>query len=187
MNSMKGKPMNHKKFEEMILMPEALTPEERATVNKHIASCEACRKFALQWQKASRMLNKPLPMATPSAGFSTRFAQSIEKRKEAEQQQQVRRFITILVISLLAATLIFAVTYYSTNSLETIIKDIANGSAQMLFLWESLKAIISTVTGFLPAVLLIPFVLTAASTMLTLTLLWLVSMWKLTLQKETVL
>lgn len=186
MNSMKGKPMNHKKFEQLILTPEALTAEEREEVDRHIATCESCRKLSLQWQKASRMLNQPLPMAAPAPGFSARFAQSIEKRKEAEQQKQVRSFITILVISLLAAVLIFAVIYYSTNSLETIIKNTANASAQMLFLWESLKAIISTVTGFLPTVLLIPFLLTAASAMLTLTLLWLVSIWKLTLQKETV-
>jgi predicted anti-sigma-YlaC factor YlaD len=179
--------MNHKKFEQMILTPEALTSEEREEVDRHIATCESCRKLSLQWQKAQRLLNKPLPIAVPTPGFSTRFAQSIEKRKEVEKQQQVRSFITILVISLLAAVLISAVTYYSTNSLETIIKNIVGASAQMLFLWESLKAILSTFLGFLPAVLLIPFLLTAASAMLTLTLLWLVSIWKLTLQKETVL
>jgi predicted anti-sigma-YlaC factor YlaD len=179
--------MNHKKFKEMILSPEALAPEEREAMHKHIASCESCRTFALQWQKANRILNKPLVMAAPAPGFSARFAQSIEKRKEAEQLRQVRRFISILIISLLAATLIVAVTYISTNPPEMIIKNIIGASAQLLFLWESLKAIIATVTGFLPTVLLIPFLLTAGSAMLTLTLLWLVSMWKLTLQKETVL
>lgn len=187
MNSMKGKPMNHKKYEEMILMPEALAPEEREEVQQHIASCEACRKLSLQWQKTQRLLNRPQPMATPAPGFSARFAQSIDKRKEAEQQRQLRRFISILMAVMLVAILTFAVIYYSTNSPEMIIKNIVGASAQMLFLWESLKAIIATVTGFLPAVLLIPFLLTAASVMFTLTLLWLVSIWKLAFQKETVL
>lgn len=178
--------MNHKKFEEMILTQETLTPEEREEVERHISTCESCRKLSLQWQKASRMLNKPLPIAAPAPGFSARFAQSIEKRKEAEQQAQVRHLISILIFSLLAASLTVAGFYLRTNSLETIIKDFAIASAQMLFLWESLKAIIDTVTGFLPAVLLIPFLLTAANVIFTLTVLWLVSMWKLTLQKENV-
>ena len=179
--------MNHKKYEQMILMPEALTPEEREGLNTHIAYCETCRKLTVQWQKAQRLLNRPLPIATPAPGFSARFAQSIENRQIAEQQRQLRRFISILMISLLAAAITFAVIYYSTNSPETIIKNIVGASAQLLFLWESMKAIFATFIGFLPAVLFIPFLLTAASAMLTLTLLWLVSIWKLTLQKETVL
>ena len=187
MNSMKGKHMNHKKYEEMILMPEALAPAEREEVKQHIASCEACRKLSLQWQKAQRLLNKPLPIAAPAPGFSARFALSIEKRKEAEQQQQLHRFISILMISMVVAILAFAAIYFSTNSPETIIKNIVGASAQLLFFWESMKAILSTVSGFLPAVLLIPFLLTTASVMCTLTLLWLVSIWKLAFQKETIL
>ncbi len=78
--------MNHQPFEDWLFAEEPLTPQDAASLQAHLDSCDDCRRLSGAWQAVNVELRQA-PMAEPVTGFTSRW----QERLEAERQRLHRR------------------------------------------------------------------------------------------------
>lgn len=68
--------MSHQPFEEWMVGDEALTLEERRSLDGHLGECAACARLATSLAAVDRTLGEAQAVA-PAAGFGLRFSQRL--------------------------------------------------------------------------------------------------------------
>lgn len=172
--------MNHQTYEEWALMPESLSPEEHQSLKQHLAECESCRKLSANWAKAESLLQEAA-LVGPAPGFTQRFTASLAARKAKEHRRQVRKFLIILGVILLAAMTTVSIFYYTTNSPITVIESIFKTGAQLVTIWENIKAVSGSITRIAPAAIFLPVLVIGGIVLAGMTSVWLATIWKFTL------
>lgn len=115
--------MNHTHFEELILDNIALSPEQKKSIDEHLAGCTQCQKLQTNWS-GLRQEMRTLPMAKPAPGFTQRWKANSEVRRAQQQMIQSRKLIVGFSISgfvLLAILSIVFFTLYTPADLLVII------------------------------------------------------------------
>ena len=85
---------NHLLIEEWLLSASNLTPEEQASLQEHLKSCDSCRQLSDAWQEVEYQL-KTAPVCSPTPGFTGRW-----QVKLAQEQQRRQRRQAIYVLAL---------------------------------------------------------------------------------------
>ena len=172
--------MNHQTYEEWALMPEYLSPEEKQALELHMEECESCKQLAESWAKIETFLLEVKPVE-PTAGFTARFAANLVDRKAKEHKKQVRKFLIVLSIILIVAMSTVSIFYYTSNSPVGIIEGLFKTGAQIVTIWESVKAIASSIRSLTPIGLVLPVLITGSIFVTGMTSVWLATIWKFTL------
>jgi hypothetical protein len=172
--------MNHQTYEEWVLTPEYLSPEEQQALQAHQQQCESCRQLTKNWLRAESLLTASAP-AAPAPGFTVRFAASLEQRKAKERKRQVRKILLILSLILVIGMAVVSAIYYSTNSPAIIIERLFKAGAQFVTVWESLKTMANSISKVTPAVLLLPGLILGSIVAAGITCVWLATIWKFSL------
>jgi anti-sigma factor RsiW len=78
--------MNHQLFETWILSDEALSSDQRETLQEHLQQCESCQALSSGWSEV-RNLFGAITRSEPNPGFVNRW----QARLAAERMQEERR------------------------------------------------------------------------------------------------
>ncbi len=79
--------MSHQPFENWILDLNALTGEERRSLQAHLETCSQCQKLQRRWQAVHWEL-QARRMVAPAPGFTQRWQSSLAERRAREQRKQ---------------------------------------------------------------------------------------------------
>jgi anti-sigma factor RsiW len=170
--------MNHQPFEDWLLSDEALDPEQETNLRQHLTGCPKCTTLSQALQSVEQEM-KRAPQVSPTPGFTGRWqARLAEKRA----QKQRRLVWWAIGFNLSAALGIFLALYWNRLASFSFSKMLALalysitllfariGSAQVL-----LKLFFEEVNPIFP----IAFIAVVATGLSVLSLIWIVTMWKI--------
>ncbi len=168
--------MNHQPFETWLLEDAALSIEEKRKLNLHMRECEHCKALA----ETGLALHSTRQVA-PAPGFTDRFLERLEARRIAQRR---RNFWGVILFTLAGLGMIaMLVAPLVSRIADTPAEWISLLAGLIIFVLSSIQALVQVgfvllrvVPGFIPPYLwLIP-----ASGAAGLSLLWAVSIWRLT-------
>lgn len=107
--------MSHQPFEDWILDPVTISPEERRALREHLEGCQQCQRIERRWQAVHQQLRTPW-MAAPVPGFTQRWQFSLAERREREQRKQAWKIFGILIGAAVFILLLLASYTMATTS-----------------------------------------------------------------------
>jgi hypothetical protein len=101
--------MDHQVYEDWLFIDldkteKTLTPEQEASLQEHLETCESCRLLAAAWQEMESQLSIA-SMLAPESGFAQRWQTRLEADLERLHRKQS---VTVLAFSVGGAILLFA-------------------------------------------------------------------------------
>jgi hypothetical protein len=120
---MEDEPMSHQPFEDWIVGDEALTLEERRSLEAHLGDCAACARLATSLAAAERTLGEAESVAA-AAGFGVRFSLRLGQARLREGRRQAwGTFVAAVVAaSMLAIPLIVRLGATWTSPAEMVVQ-----------------------------------------------------------------
>lgn len=170
--------MNHQPFEEWLLKEKPLDPKERLELDAHLRVCTHCNALA-ETGKALRTVK----MVSPAAGFSVRFQNRLALQRAAERRRKAWGSVVFTLGGLVM--LMWLVGPYLAAFLASPASWITAFMDWGVFLITTLRAmaeassvVLDVIPSFLP-----PFAwMVLLSAVAGISLLWFVSIWRLTLR-----
>ena len=168
--------MNHRPFEDWLLKDQTLNPAQKRELDTHLQSCAYCAALA-----ETGMELRSAHMVSPAPGFVSRFEKRLAARRIAERRRKLWGAIVLILSGLgFLAWLIWPVAENIFNSPAGWVTGVVS---YLLFIITSIRALtdvgfvlLRVVPGFIP-----PFVWMVICSMLAgITLLWSISIWRLT-------
>jgi hypothetical protein len=166
--------MNHRPFEDWLINHQPLTPAEKLDLDAHIRSCKSCCALA-----ETGLILRSTRMASPAAGFATRFEKRLAAHKIAERQRKLWGLIVFVLVG--AGLLLWLTVPLVVAFLAAPAQWITAGIGYWLFLiasiqsfGETLQVTLRVVPGFIPPILWMMI----ASALAGFGLLWTVSLWR---------
>lgn len=168
--------MNHLPFETWLLEDAALDLEEKRELNLHLRECEHCKALA-----ETGLALHNTRQVSPAAGFTTRFQERLEAQRIAQRRRNFWGVILFTLAGLGAITLLIGPLL--GRIADTPAEWISLLVGLVIFVLSSIQALVEVgfvllrvAPGFIPPYLwMIP-----ASGVAGLSLLWTVSVWRLT-------
>ncbi len=168
--------MNHQPFESWLLEDAALDLEEKRKLNLHLRECEHCKALA-----ETGLALQNTRQVSPAPGFTARFQERLESQRIAQRRRNFWGVILFTlaglgIIALLIAPLLSRIADTPAEWISLLV-------GLIIFVLDSAQAMVEVgfvllrvAPGFIPPYLwLIP-----ASGVAGLSLLWTVSIWRLT-------
>jgi hypothetical protein len=168
--------MNHRPFEDWMLEDPAMTAEQKRELQAHLRTCTQCAALA----EVNLALGSTR-VATPTEGFADRFQLRLAAQRQAQRKRNFWGFL-ILVISVMTVLMWLAWPILKVV-LDSPVAFLSSCLSRLLSLWFWLQALgqagsvlLRVITTFVPpyAWALVAFALAGWS------LLWVLSIWKLT-------
>ena len=115
--------MSHQPFEDWIVGDDALTLEQRRSLEMHLGGCTACARLATSLSAAERTLAEAQAVA-PAAGFRLRFSERLgrERLRDARRQAWGTFAAAVLAASALAIPLIVRLGATWTSPGEMVVQ-----------------------------------------------------------------
>ena len=176
--------MYHQPFETWILEEEALSNEETQSLMLHLETCSQCKKLHDNWQAAEVRLSTA-KMASPSAGFSSRWQQTLRDRLEEQKMKQVlqvRRFFLYLGTANILSLIIFAVLFIAGGSTMNMLASFAGRIANLTLWVDRIEGWLFAVLNVAPTTVPLAIWVALTSIFSILALIWIVSLWRITFQ-----
>ena len=107
--------MSHQPFEDWILDPVTISPEERRALREHLEGCQQCQRMERKWQAVHQQLRAPW-LAAPAPGFTHRWQASLAERREREQRKQAWKIFGFLMGGAVFILLLLAGYIIATSS-----------------------------------------------------------------------
>lgn len=171
----------HLPFEDWLLWPEDLPPDQAQALHEHLESCLVCRGLAERWRAAdSRLANAP--MLAPRPGFLQRWQAQETARQVAERRWQAWLFLALAGSGslILAATIGWQslATISPTHLLVSLLETGVTLGSQIGALGEIAQVLRHGLQAFFPPALWLAMLVGLAA----LSLLWLISISRLAVQ-----
>lgn len=167
--------MNHQPFETWLLEETPLTPSQKRELQEHLQVCVSCAALA----ETGALLRDRRMVAAP-AGFAVRFQERLAARRARQRQRRLWGLLLLAVSGvLLSMWLLKPVLAWWGVAPATWI-NVALG--YLFFLLTSLHAlaeIVQIALRFLPGFILPFFWMVLVSALAGFSLLWIVSIWRL--------
>jgi hypothetical protein len=168
--------MNHQPFENWLLDDQPLSLEEKRELTLHVRDCEHCKSLA-----ETGLALRSTRMRSPAPGFTARFQERLEAQRIAQRRRNFWGVILFTLAGLGAIALLVAPLL--ARIADTPAEWISLLVGLIIFVLSSIQALVEVgfvllrvAPGFIPPYLwLIP-----ASGVAGLSLLWAVSIWRLT-------
>jgi hypothetical protein len=174
--------MSHYPYEEWILSDGTLTPQQAKAVRDHTEKCAQCHQLQKQWQ-AAKLEIKDEGFASPGAGFTARWQNSLADRRALQQKRSAQRLVLFLV-GLAVITLGFWAAYFvSTTSPSDFLALIFSSAARLLIFYQEIKLIVLPVIFRIPPVIYLMAWVLALGTTLILALVWGGAIWHFSFRK----
>ncbi len=109
--------MGHQPYESWLISEIPLLPEEKQSLNEHIASCESCRQLSASWAEIQELFREP-SLVKPSVGFTERWQARLTaltlKEIECRQRRAAWNFFAITAGAALLVLLFMVIQYFTT-------------------------------------------------------------------------
>jgi anti-sigma factor RsiW len=100
--------MYHKPYNNWILNNTTLTKAQQNELDNHLESCVECQKLELAWNQSQDLL-KNTAVHAPTSGFTQRWLSTLAKRRELENNRQVRRWLFGLTVFLGIGSIVYII------------------------------------------------------------------------------
>lgn len=167
--------MNHQPFEEWLLNDKNLTSAEKRELDLHLRMCTHCTALS-----ATGLALRSANAAMPAAGFVIRFQQRLAMQKIAERRRKLWGMLALILggvglLSWFAAPYLYAVITSPVEWLSAAIGYFLFVVSSMQALTEALTVLARILPEFIP-----PYIwMVIVSTLASLCLLWIISIWRL--------
>jgi hypothetical protein len=168
--------MNHQPFENWLLSGELLTPEHKRELQAHLRTCASCAALA-ETDLALRCAR----LTSPAPGFSARFQTRLARQRKAQRRQHIIGTIILVIggsilLSWLSLPFWLRLVSSPAEMLGTWLSLLVFALVSLHTVGEIGSVILRLLPDFIPSYVW----MISASILFGLSLLWAVSIWKLT-------
>lgn len=178
--------MCHQPFETWLLEGKDITDEERKMLQSHLDECAQCSKLHQSWQSV-RSKMETSQMISPEPGFTSRWKDNLAYKLQEQQMQQVfklRRFFLYLgTANVLTMILLGSFILISGSPVNWLVSTLKQLLDLTIWLGQVQHFVISLIQA-LPPILPITFWVILTTGLSTLALIWVVSLWIISIQGE---
>ena len=177
---------NHVPFEDWLLSPETLSPDEARQLQEHLQNCQACTLLSVALREVDGELHAA-PVLNPSAGFVSRW----QARLEAERLQLHRKqtFIVMFLsigganfLLVLLALVVFPVLRTPWPVFLAYLYELTSAFAFASVIGEALITVMKAVFEIIPATQWAAIWVALAG----LGVLWIVALQRLTMPRRVI-
>jgi len=176
--------MSHQPYEDWILAGEPLPPDQQVRLKEHLEVCSQCSHLKCNVQAVHVKLATARQMK-PAEGFTQRWQTTLLRRQEeqrARQTLQIRRFFLFIgSAAVIALVLLFAMFLVGGEWAERLV-NVANQmhdiNARFVQLQDFLFEVLQVTPPILPLAVWILF----STSICVLAMIWIFSMWHITLK-----
>jgi predicted anti-sigma-YlaC factor YlaD len=173
--------MNHQPYENWIFAESDLSDEQLQELETHLNTCTECQQIRLDLRAASGLL-QTAPMAAPVPGFAGRWQASLAERRALHQRQQTRRLLLALVGTALLLLLLLALHILATSTPVQWVVAGFQTTFSLFSTWNRIQDILLGLIGFIPPVVPIALWVMFTGGLSVLTLVWIISLWRISSQ-----
>ena len=176
--------MNHQPFENWLFSEEPLPENDERALRNHLADCEQCSSLEDAWLDVANLF-ETVPEVDPAPGFVNRWQSVLEADRAAARQtrQRWQSWIMLILVAngaLITLVLLGIQVFRTYTSLTDFLLSWVYRLAVMFTLANGLQNVFSTLLRTIPALIPASWWATAAILLGISTLIWVVSMRKLT-------
>jgi len=176
--------MNHQPFENWLLSEEPLPEENEVALQEHLADCEHCNTLQDAWLDIANLF-ADTPEVEPEPGFVSRWQANLEADKAATRSMRQRWQSWILLVLIangatLALVLMGVQLFRTYDSVTDLILSWVYRAAAAMVVANGFQNAFLTLFRTIPNLIPTSWWIGIAITLSVSTLLWIVSMTKLT-------
>jgi hypothetical protein len=176
--------MNHQPFENWLLSEEPLSDENEEALQAHLTDCEQCKTIQDAWLDVANLFTD-VPDVGPESGFVNRWQANLETDRAATRtmQQRWQSWILLVLIANGAAValVLMGVQLFRTyDSMTDLILSWVYRAATAMVVANGFQNAFMTLFRTIPNLIPTSWWIGIAITLSVSTLLWIVSMTKLT-------
>jgi hypothetical protein len=134
--------MNHTHFEELILDDIKLSPEQKKSLEAHLAECTQCQKIQTGWS-GLRQEMRTAPPVNPAPGFTQRWKANSEVRRAQQQMIQSRKLIIGFSISGFVLLAILSIVFFTQFSPADLLVTIFRTITRLAIGFEELRQVVT--------------------------------------------
>ena len=174
--------MNHQPFEDWLLGEEKLTQEQQKALQDHLQACPTCTSLNQSWQGVQKAI-LATPQAAPLPGFSNRWKEHLAQKRAIQQ----RHTVWWIFGACLGLVLIILVILYAPELAQfspgEILANILFQFTVILVKTRQTHEIVEILLRNIPPIIPMIVCFLAASSLLLLSVTWVVAIWKIMIPK----
>ncbi len=116
--------MVHQPYSSWLLDEVKLTPEQKFQLEEHLLTCTECQPVQHAWVSVKKEI-KSSPMASPAAGFTTRWKAYLQIRSSVNQKQLAKRWLMGLSLAAVFTLILLVTQIFTSGSAFTLILGIS--------------------------------------------------------------
>jgi hypothetical protein len=116
--------MVHQPYNSWLLDEVKLNPEQKAQLEEHMLTCTECQPVQHAWVSVKKEIISS-PMASPAAGFTTRWKTYLQIRNSVNQKQLAKRWLLGLSLAAVATLVLLVTQIFTSGSAVTLILGIS--------------------------------------------------------------
>jgi len=176
--------MNHQPYENWIFAESYLSGEQLRQLETHLNECSECQRLR-QGLKSTGALLQAAPMAAPLTGFAQRWQASLIERRAIQQRRQSRMLFLALAGAALLILLLLALYFLATSTPVDWVVAVFQSTFSLFSTWNMIQDFILELLNFIPPVVPIAFWVLLTIGLSALTLVWIISLWRIYAQGAT--
>jgi len=173
--------MNHQPFENWIFDESNLTGEELHKLETHLDSCSDCQQLRQGLRSASALF-QAAQMVPPVPGFTQRWQASLVERRLAHQRHQARILFLALAGTALLLLMLLALHILATSTPVQWMVAGFQSTFSLFSTWNRIQDFILELISFIPPIVPIAFWVLFTGGLSLLTLVWIISLWRISSQ-----
>jgi hypothetical protein len=176
--------MNHQPFENWLLSEDPLSEEDERAMQNHLVDCDQCNRLEDSWMEVASLFSE-VPDFEPAPGFVNRWQINLKADRAATKamQQRWQSWIVLVLIANGAALafLLMGIELFQTyDTFTDLLLSWVYRAATAMVVANGFQNAIVTLFRTIPALIPTSWWIGIAITLSVSTLLWIVSMAKLT-------
>ena len=176
--------MNHQPFENLLFTDEPLSEDEKHALQDHLAMCNQCNDLEDAWMNVFDLFAE-IPDVGPAPGFLNRWQTTLETDRAAAKvsRQRWQSWIVLVLMgngAALALLLMGLQIFRTYGSFTDLILSWVCGAATFVMIGNGFQNVLWTLFRTIPGLIPTTWWVGIAITLSVSTLLWIVSMAKLT-------
>jgi hypothetical protein len=170
--------MNHQPYENWIFAESDLSGEQLQELETHLNVCIDCQELR-QGLRSTSQLFQAAAMVAPLPGFSQRWQVSLVERRAVYQRHQARMLFLTLVGAAVLLLLLLALHILATSTPVQWVIAGFQSTFSLFSTWNKIQDFILELFDFIPPVVPIALWVLLTSGISILTLVWIISLWRI--------
>ncbi len=170
--------MNHQPYENWIFAESDLSGEQLQELETHLNVCIDCQELR-QGLRSTSQLIQAAAMVAPLPGFSQRWQVSLVERRAVHQRHQARMLFLTLVGAAVLLLLLLALHILATSTPVQWVIAGFQSTFSLFSTWNKIQDFILELFDFIPPVVPIALWVLLTSGISILTLVWIISLWRI--------